>query len=190
MFEYQKYSLRERILRHDPAARRRTRRGEDRGKLGGEERRSPDSLQARLGSRWQDRPLPPQRRTAELPAEGPRRLPRLGHHEQYDRQGTQDRHPRSCSPPRNDTLQGRSPPPLGAGSAPFLCRAVKATAHGGAIRATANSASLRSPAARRSSNVASPPHGTALRAIAIRGRLRATWSHLSWRRQVPEIDLS
>ena len=36
---------------HGPAARRRTRRGEDRRKLGGEERRSPDRLQAELGSR-------------------------------------------------------------------------------------------------------------------------------------------
>ena len=57
---------------------------------------------------------------------------------------------------------------------PFLCRMVRETNHGGALRTTANCASLRSPAARRSSNSASPPHGTAFRAIAIRGRLRAT----------------
>ena len=39
-----------------------------------------------------------------------------------------------------------------------MCRFVKVTAHGGALRATANRASLRSLAAPRSSNDASPPH--------------------------------
>ena len=46
------------VRRYGPAARRRTRRGEDRGKLGGEERRSPGRLQAELGSRRQGRALP------------------------------------------------------------------------------------------------------------------------------------
>ena len=62
------------VRRYGPAARRRTRRGEDRGKLGGEERRSPGRLQTRLGSRRQGRALPAKRCPAELPAEGPRRL--------------------------------------------------------------------------------------------------------------------
>ena len=74
------------------------------------------------------------------------------------------------SPPPDDTLKGRSPPPLGAGSAFFLCRLVRVATHGGTLRATANRASLRSLAARRSSNDASPPIGSALRAIAVRGR--------------------
>ena len=52
----------------------------------------------------------------------------------------------------------------------FFCRFAKDEVHGGALRATANRASLRSQAARRSSNDASPPHGTALRAIAVGGR--------------------
>ena len=76
----------------------------------------------------------------------------------------------SFSPPRSDTLQGRSPPSHRQRSAPFLCRLVRETTHGGALRATANRASLRSLAARRSSNDASPPIGSALRAIAVRGR--------------------
>ena len=70
------------------------RRGESRGKLGGEERRPPGRLQTRLGSRRQGRSVPAQRRAVELPAEGPRRLPWLWHHQQHDRHGTQDRHPR------------------------------------------------------------------------------------------------
>ncbi len=46
------------VRRYGPAARRRTRRGEDRGKLGGEERRSPGRLQAELGPGRQGRALP------------------------------------------------------------------------------------------------------------------------------------
>ena len=79
----------------------------------------------------------------------------------------------SFSPPRNGTLQGRPPPSHGGGRPPFCtahCRVHKVTAHGGALRATANCASLRSLAAPRSSNDASPPIGSALRAIAVRGR--------------------
>ena len=60
------------------------------------------------------------------------------------------------------------------GTGPFFCRFAKDEVHGGAPRATANRASLRSLAAPRSSNDASPPIGSALRAIAIRWRLRAT----------------
>ena len=43
-----------------------------------------------------------------------------------------------------------------------MCRLVRETSHGGALRATANRASLRSLAAPRSSNDASPPIGSAL----------------------------
>ena len=46
------------VRRHGPAARRRTRRGEDRGKLGGEERRPPGRLQTELGPGRQGRALP------------------------------------------------------------------------------------------------------------------------------------
>ena len=53
---------------------------------------------------------------------------------------------------------------------PFFCRFAKDEVHGGALGAIANCASLRSLAARRSSNDASPPIGSALRAIAVRGR--------------------
>ena len=56
------------------------RRGEDRGKLGREERRSPGRLQTRLGTRRQGRALPPQRCPAQLPAERPPRLSRFWHH--------------------------------------------------------------------------------------------------------------
>ena len=134
-------------------------------------------LQAELGSGRQGRSLPAQRRTAELPAERPRRLPRIRHHEQFDRQSTQDRNsgPARCS--IAVLFKGRSSPLLGAGSALFSCRFVRATTHGGALRSTANCAILRSPAALRSSNNSSPPKGSALRATAVPGRLRATPSH-------------
>ena len=46
------------VRRYGPAARRRPRRREDRGKLGREERRSPGRLQAELGPRRQGRALP------------------------------------------------------------------------------------------------------------------------------------
>ena len=77
------------------------------------------------------------------------------------------------------SLPGRSPPPHGAGPVPFFCRpierttsgALRATARGASLRSPAptttgracarplqhHRASLRSPAARRSPNVASPP---------------------------------
>ena len=46
------------VRRYGPAARRRTRRREDRGKLGGEARRSPGCLQTELGPGRQGRALP------------------------------------------------------------------------------------------------------------------------------------
>ena len=76
----------------------------------------------------------------------------------------------SFSPPHSDTLQGRPPPSHSGGRPLFLCRVHKVTAHGGALRAIANCASSRPLAAPRSSNDASPPIGSALRAIAVRGR--------------------
>ena len=89
-------------------------------------------------------------------------FPWIGHHQQYDRQGAQDRNPRPSR--RCVTAPFRvGPPPSHGGGRPLFYAAVhKVTAHGGALRATANRASLRSLAARRSSNDASPPHGTAL----------------------------
>ena len=123
-----------------------------------------------LGPGRQGRALPAQRRPAELPAEGPRRLPRIWHHQQYDRQGTQDRNPRPSR--RRVAIPFRAGPRhhSARGPAPFLCRFPRDKVHGGALRAAANRASLCSLAASRSSNIASPPHGTALRAIAVRGR--------------------
>ena len=76
----------------------------------------------------------------------------------------------SFSPPRSGTLQGRPPPSHGRGRPPFCAGWLEKQTHGGALRATANRASLRSLAAPRSSNDASPPIGSALRAIAVRGR--------------------
>ena len=65
------------VRRHDPRAWRRPRRREDRGKLGREERRPPDRLQAGLGPPRSGRSVPPQRRAPEPPAEGRHRVPRL-----------------------------------------------------------------------------------------------------------------
>ena len=85
------------------------------------------------------------------------------------RQGTQDRHPRPA--------RRRVAIPFRAGSRhhsardrSLFCRFAKVEVHGLALLSTASRACLRSLAAPRSSNDASPPIGPALRAIAVRGR--------------------
>ena len=57
---------------------------------------------------------------AELPAQGPRRLPWLWHHQQHGRQSPQGRNPRPARHRVTAPYQGRSPSPLGAGPA-FFC---------------------------------------------------------------------
>ena len=76
------------IRRHGARARRRPRRREDRGQLGGTQRRAPDRLQAGLGPPRSGRSVPPQRRPAEPPAQGRDRVPGSGITENLvDRQG-------------------------------------------------------------------------------------------------------
>ena len=82
------------VRRHHPGARRRPRHRAHRGPVGRAERRAPGGVQAGLERPRQGSALPPQRRAAQPPAEGPHRLPRLRHHRQPGRQGRQARHTR------------------------------------------------------------------------------------------------
>ena len=93
------------VCRHGARAWRRSRRREDRGELGRAQRHPPDRLQAGLGPPRPRRPVPPQRRAAEPPAEGRDRVPRLRHHREPRRQGPAARHP-GPSPHRPQHLAG------------------------------------------------------------------------------------
>ena len=139
---------------------------------GREERRSPGSYANRIGDR--DGKAAPFRRNDVLLNFLPKGL--IAFPVLASPTISSTRHARSefpyLSPPRSDTLQGRPPPSHSGGRPPFCAGWLEKQTHGGALRATANRASLRSLAARRSSNDASPPHGTALRAIAVRRALK------------------
>ena len=84
------------VCRHGAGPRRRTRRREDRGKLGRAQRRPPGCLQAGLGPPRARRPVQAQRRAPQPPAEGRDRVPRFGHHREPRRQGTHPGYPGSA----------------------------------------------------------------------------------------------
>ena len=107
------------VRRHRPAARWRSRHGEDRGELGRGTRRQPGHLLSPLERPRQGRALPPQRRAAQLPAEGRHRVLRIGHHRQRGRQGPPARHPGHERPPPDATLPLPSPAGSCLGEDPF-----------------------------------------------------------------------
>ena len=102
---------------------------------------------------------------------GRRRLPRFWHHQQYGRQGTQDRNPRPSRRRVTAPFKGRSPPPLGARTGPlFYAGLLKTKSMAGRFAPPPTVRAYARWRLARSSNDASPPIGSALRAIAVRGR--------------------